>query len=98
MWYSNLTPNSSTITKQDKLKINKVGKLIDCAKILNIYYDGLFDDLMDKNEQTPELFQHMYEIVSTMVQRGNNLDIIEVKYLELLKIKTLNQLVHYTWF
>jgi hypothetical protein len=77
------------IENEPTIKIKKVGRLIKVSVILEIFYDGIFDDLMDKYEQHRDLFEYMYLRIETFVNNCLELDKITKEYQKLLKLKNI---------
>lgn len=106
MWESTITKGNTFAEiisevnkeKQFKIKIDKVGKLIDIAFILNIFYDNLFDDLMDKYEKAPELFDHIYSTITAMIFRKYDIQTVKEKYQELISFTNINKINQFTYF
>lgn len=106
MWESNITSIKTVLSgedrncpnKQRKLQIEQVGKLVTAAQYMKLYYDGLFDDLMDKYENKPDLFNYMYEVVTTMIFRKNDINIVKAKYQELLRMRSIHEIRLFTYF
>jgi hypothetical protein len=103
MWNSNSThrqrrPVYSGGTPEEKVKIVNVGRLVDISMHLDLYYDGIFDNLMDKFENTPDLFNYMYDIITTMIFRKNDIEIVKIKYVELLKMRSVREINIFSYF
>lgn len=98
--YTVVYPGDKNLSKeeQSKLDLEKVGKLVDCSNILDIYYDGIFDNLMDKMEKSPDLFHYIYDVIYSMVMRDNDPSLIRMKFLELLKMSHANQIAKFSIF
>jgi hypothetical protein len=106
MWESTFTKSNTfaeVITevnkeKQLKTKIDQVGKLIDVAVILGIFHNNLFDDLMDKYEKAPDLFEYTYSTISSMIFRKYDIETVKEKYQQLLSFRNINQINQFTYF
>lgn len=84
--------------KEFKIKIDKVGRLMDTAMFLGMFDDRLFDNLMDKYEKTPDLFNFMYDCITSLIFRKAGNDIVMIKFQELLSMRHIGQIRAFTYF
>lgn len=75
-------------------KIEKVAKLIRTSEVLDIFYDGIFDDLMDKYEKNRDLFEYMYNEIKNCVSNNTSKDLITKKFKKLLMANNIYAIQH----